>query len=40
MKYYIIAGEHSGDLHASYLMKEIKQKDKDVENIVIGEEIE
>ena len=27
MKYYIIAGEASGDLHASNLMKELKQKD-------------
>lgn len=27
MKYYIIAGEASGDLHASNLMKEIKKKD-------------
>lgn len=28
MKYYIIAGEASGDLHASNLMKAIKAKDK------------
>ena len=27
MKYYIIAGEASGDLHASNLMKELKEKD-------------
>lgn len=27
MKYYIIAGERSGDLHASNLIKEIKQRD-------------
>lgn len=27
MKYYIVAGEASGDLHASNLMKAIKQKD-------------
>lgn len=27
MKYYIIAGEASGDLHASNLMKELRQKD-------------
>lgn len=27
MKYYIIAGEASGDLHASNLMKEIKKRD-------------
>lgn len=31
MKYYIIAGELSGDLHASYLMKEIKRKDEAAE---------
>ena len=29
MKYYIIAGEASGDLHASNLMKEIKLLDKE-----------
>ncbi|HNW70849.1 MAG TPA: lipid-A-disaccharide synthase [Bacteroidales bacterium] len=29
MKYYIIAGEASGDLHASNLMKEIKKNDPD-----------
>ena len=28
MKYYIIAGEASGDLHASNLMKETKLLDK------------
>lgn len=27
MKYYIIAGEASGDLHASHLMKALKEKD-------------
>ena len=31
MKYYIIAGEASGDLHASNLMKEIKNKDTQAE---------
>lgn len=31
MKYYIIAGEASGDLHASNLMKEIKKKDNNAE---------
>ena len=31
MKYYIIAGEASGDLHASNLVAEIKQKDKKAE---------
>lgn len=31
MKYYIIAGEASGDLHASNLMKEIKIKDPNAE---------
>jgi len=28
MKYYLIAGEASGDLHGSNLMKELKEKDK------------
>lgn len=31
MKYYIIAGEASGDLHASNLMKELKIKDSQAE---------
>ncbi len=31
MKYYIIAGEASGDLHASNLIKAIKQKDAEAE---------
>lgn len=31
MKYYIIAGEASGDLHGSNLMKEIKRKDASAE---------
>ena len=31
MKYYIIAGEASGDLHASNLVAEIKKKDKRAE---------
>ena len=31
MKYYIIAGEASGDLHASNLMKEIFKKDKEAD---------
>ncbi len=31
MKYYIIAGEASGDLHASNLMKAIRQKDRKAE---------
>ncbi|MEG0697072.1 MAG: lipid-A-disaccharide synthase, partial [Algoriella sp.] len=31
MKYYIIAGEASGDLHASNLMKELKKKDPKAE---------
>ncbi len=31
MKYYIIAGEASGDLHASNLMKSILQKDSEAE---------
>ncbi|WP_297982517.1 lipid-A-disaccharide synthase [uncultured Chryseobacterium sp.] len=31
MKYYIIAGEASGDLHASNLMKALKEKDSEAE---------
>ncbi len=31
MKYYLVAGEASGDLHASNLMQSIKKKDKDAE---------
>lgn len=31
MKYYIIAGEASGDLHGSNLMKALKQKDPNAE---------
>ena len=31
MKYYLIAGEASGDLHASHLMKALQQKDPQAE---------
>ena len=31
MKYYLIAGEASGDLHGSNLMKSIKKKDASAE---------
>ena len=31
MKYYLIAGEASGDLHASNLMKALKREDPDAE---------
>ena len=31
MKYYLIAGEASGDLHASNLMKSLKEKDKEAD---------
>jgi len=31
MKYYIVVGEASGDLHGSNLMKSILEKDKDAE---------
>lgn len=31
MRYYIIAGEASGDLHASNLMKELSKKDREAE---------
>ena len=36
MKYFIIAGEASGDLHASNLMHEIKRKDKNAEFCFLG----
>ena len=31
MKYYILAGEASGDLHGSNLIKALKNKDKDAD---------
>jgi len=31
MKYYLVAGEASGDLHGSNLMKELKLADKNAE---------
>ena len=31
MKYYIISGEASGDLHASNLMRHLKQKDSEIQ---------
>lgn len=36
MKYYLIAGEASGDLHASHLMHSLKQSDKDAEFRFLG----
>ncbi len=36
MKYFIIAGEASGDLHASNLMRELKLKDKAAEFCFLG----
>ena len=36
MKYFIIAGEASGDLHASNLMHKIKRKDKNAEFCFLG----
>ncbi|HRH67314.1 MAG TPA: lipid-A-disaccharide synthase [Bacteroidia bacterium] len=39
MKYYIIAGEASGDLHASNLMKELNQLDKDADFRAWGGEL-
>ena len=36
MKYYLIAGEASGDLHASHLMHSLKQLDKDAEFRFLG----
>ena len=36
MKYYLIAGEASGDLHASNLMKELKLQDIEAEFRYLG----
>lgn len=36
MRYFIIAGEASGDLHASHLMRELKQEDKAAEFSFFG----
>jgi len=36
MKYFIIAGEASGDLHASHLMRELKNRDGDAEFSFFG----
>jgi len=36
MKYFLIAGEASGDLHASNLMKELKQQDPEAEFRFMG----
>ena len=36
MKYYLIAGEASGDLHASHLMKALKEKDNQADFRLIG----
>ncbi|MFK7936325.1 MAG: lipid-A-disaccharide synthase, partial [Saprospiraceae bacterium] len=39
MKYYLIAGEASGDLHGSNLMKALVEKDQDAEFRVWGGEL-
>ena len=36
MKYYLIAGEASGDLHASNLIKSIRERDNDAEFRFLG----
>lgn len=36
MKYFIIAGEASGDLHASHLMASLKQEDAQAEFRFLG----
>ena len=38
MKYYIISGEASGDLHASNLMKSLKTEDKQETPAVLGKD--
>lgn len=39
MKYYLIVGEASGDLHASHLMRELKQRDTSAEFRFFGGEL-
>ena len=39
MKYYLIAGEASGDLHASRLMRSLKEKDEEAEFRFFGGEL-
>ncbi len=36
MRYYLIAGEASGDLHASHLMRELREQDPDAQFRCIG----
>ncbi|HNU78806.1 MAG TPA: lipid-A-disaccharide synthase, partial [Prolixibacteraceae bacterium] len=36
MKYFIIAGEASGDLHGSNLMKALKQQDPEADFMFLG----
>ena len=36
MRYFLIAGEASGDLHASNLMRELKSKDSEAEFCFLG----
>ncbi|WP_166334040.1 lipid-A-disaccharide synthase [Sphingobacterium chungjuense] len=36
MKYYIIAGEASGDLHGANLIKALKEEDKEAEFAIVG----
>ena len=36
MKYFIIAGEASGDLHASHLMHELRKEDPEAQFRVVG----
>ena len=36
MKYYLIVGEASGDLHASHLMKELKARDAEADFRFLG----
>ena len=36
MKYYLIVGEASGDLHASHLMKKLKARDAEADFRFLG----
>ena len=39
MRYFIIAGEASGDLHASHLMRELKKEDINAHFMFFGGEL-
>ena len=39
MKYYILAGEASGDLHAANLVKVLREQDTQAQFVVLAESV-